>query len=89
MELFIKENWEFKVVGDYKGYRNKISGWWIYEEEYDESVLITDTVLDIVSKRGVSSAITDIKSWLENPPHNFDKKLYEKVLKTIERKNVV
>ena len=83
MELFKKENWEFEVAGNHRGYRNKISGWWIYEEEYDESVLITDTVLDIVSKRGIRNAIKDIKSWLDNPPHNFDEKLYEKVLKII------
>lgn len=84
MKLFKKEDWKFEVTSGYDGYRNKISGWWIYKEEYDDSVVITDIVTDLVTKRGHSNAIVDVKSWLENPPYRFDSKLYETVLKVLE-----
>jgi hypothetical protein len=87
MKLFKKEDWEFEVASGYNGYRNKISGRWIYAEEYDKSVLVTGIIVDIVSRRGVSSALVDIKCWLDNPTYNFDSELYKIVLKTIESKD--
>ena len=29
-----KENWQFERSSGYAGYRNKVTGKWIYEEDY-------------------------------------------------------